>query len=380
MIRPIYERLGVATRDPFGPSRRNAAGIVLLMTLLASPSLFGQQQYYFYKPDQTRGSDAFFSPLNLLLNGSFDAFRTDPGNDRNLRTRPWALHHSIVWYNVKDPIRRIDQYGWGRTWREEFINLSFDIEELQFLPNIGDHTLGYGMLYAKVTEYYDAHGYPLPVVWGVTTSLVFHYVNEMVQSGYEMKINVDHIADLYVFNTLGFVLFSFDGVKSFFSHDVQLLEWSLQPLLVVRNTTLQNVGQQFVLRYPLPWADRYAPFIYWGVNSVVGVSYRYNDQESIGVGLGQSVNGMERQVRGEFWRSVPRLDGAAGIFWDDDGSLLAGLVLTGPRVPNLQLNVYPGLFEVWGFQPGLYLGVGKRDGFIAGMTFMSLPVSVGFMR
>ncbi len=347
--------------------------------LVCSP-LAAQERYYFYKPDETRGSDAFFSPLNLLLNGSFDAFRTDPGNDRNLRTRPWALHHSIVWYNVKAPIHRINQYGWGRTWREEFINLSFDLEELQFLPNIGDHTLGYGMLYAKVSEYYDAHGYPAPVVWGVATSLVFHYANEMVQSGYEMKINVDHIADLYVFNTLGFVLFSFDGVKRFFSEDVQLMEWSLQPLLVVRNTTLQNVGQQFVLRYRLPWADRYAPFIYWGVNSVVGLSYRYDGEESIGLGVGQSVNGMERQTRGEFWRSVPRLDGAAGVFWDDGGSLLAGLVLTGPKVPNMQLNVYPGLLDVWGLQPGLYIGAGKRDGFIAGITFMSLPVSIGVMH
>ena len=285
-----------------------------------------------------------------------------------------------MWYNIKAPIHRVNQYGVSRFWREEFINLSFNIEELQFLPNIGDHTLGYGMLYAKVTEYYQANNYPAPVVWGIGTSLIFHYVNEMMQSGYEIKITVDHIADLYVFNTLGFVLFSVDGVKRFFSEEVQLLDWSLQPLFVVSNTTLQNVGQQFVLRYRLPWVQRVAPFIYWGVNSVVGVSYRYDGQQSVSLGIGQSVNGMERQGRGEFWRMVPSLDGAVGAFWDDDGSLLAGLIITGPKVPNFQLNVYPGVIDVAGIKAGFYVGAGDRDGFIGGITFMASPISLGVMK
>ena len=353
--------------------------VILFASLWLPTRMCAQEHYYFYRPHQTRGSDAFFTPLNLVLNGSFDAFRTDIGNNRNVRTIPWKLTSSIVWYNLRSPLYHINQYGWKRFWREEFINLSFNIQELQFLPNIGDHTLGYGMLYAKVTEYYDAHGYPAPVLWGVGTSLVFHYVNEMMQSGYEYKTNVDHIADIYVFNTLGLVLFSFDGVKRFFSEDVELLDWSLQPLFVPRNTTLQNVGQEFVLRYRLPWADHLAPFICWGVNSVVGLSYRYDHRQSISLGVGQSVNGMKRQERGEFWRMVPNLDGAVGVFWDD-GSLLAGMIVTGPKVPNVQVNVYPGMVNVAGIQPGLYVGTGERDGFVAGVTFMASPISLGFMR
>jgi hypothetical protein len=381
------------TRRP-GISRRATGPIAwrfartLLRAIVVAASVCGgadpltaQERLYFFHPEQSRGSDASFSPLSLLLNGSFDALRTDPSNNRDLRRMYFTRTSTIVWYNLRDPIARINAYGWGRFWREEFINLSFDIEELQFLPNIGDHTLGYGMLYAKATEYYRYHGYPAPVLWGIGTSLAFHYVNEMMQAGYELKVNVDHIADMYVFNTLGFVLFSFDGVKRFFSEDVHLLEWSLQPLVVPRNWHLLNVGQQFVLRYPLPWADRYAPFIYWGVNSVVGLSYRFNGSERISAGVGQSVNGMQRQDRGtEFWRMVPKLDGAFGIFWDDDGSLLAGAVITGPKVPNVQINVYPGLLELWGAQPGIYVGYGERDGLVAGVTFMSWPVSVGFMK
>jgi hypothetical protein len=77
---------------------------------------------------------------------------------------------------------------------------------------------------------------------------------------------------------------------------------------------------------------------------------------------------------------VPKLDGAFGIFWDDDGSLLAGAVITGPKVPNIQLNVYPGLVDLWGCQPGMYVGYGDRDGLVAGVTVMNLPISPGFMR
>ena len=363
------------------PRLRSVFLAVFLLALFAHPNLVAQEKkYYFYKPAQTRGSDAQFSPLTLLINGSFDALRLSPDAGRDLTSFKWKTDFRNVWENLASPIGNIRAYGWENFRRQELLNLSLDVEELQFLPNFADHVVGYGMQYVKITEWYDAHGYSSPILWGAGTSLLYQFMNEMVQNGGARYVNVDCIADVYIFNTLGFVLFSFDGVKRFFSETVQLNDWSLQPLYILRNHHLENAGQEFVVRYPLPFDERYAPFLCWGVNSVAGLSYRYDDENSISVGFGNSVAGMTQKERGEFLSATPNLEPAAGLFWDDKGSLLAGLIARGRSSYNVQLNVYPGLVTLCGIRPGCYLSFGGREKLVFGITFMSLPVSPGFKR
>ncbi len=344
------------------------------------PSSAQQQHYYFYKPAQTRGSDAAFSPLTLLLNGSFDAMRIATHEEHDLTSYKWKNDFQNVWNNISNPIATVRAFGWGNFRRQELFNLSFNINDLQFIPNIADHVIGYGMQYVKVTEWYDAHGYPQPVLWGIGTSLVYQYVNEMVQNGGLIYANVDCVADYDIFNVLGFALFSIDGVKKFFAESVQLNDWSLQPLYVPRNHHLENVGQEFVLRYKLPFMERYAPFVCWGVNSVVGLSYRYDDENSVSFGIGRAVVGMTRIERDMFISTTPKLDGAVGIFWDNDGSLLAGLVVRGSTSLNAQLNVYPGLVEFGGIRPGCYIGMGEKEGLVLSVTFKGMPISLGIER
>jgi hypothetical protein len=329
---------------------------------------------------QTRGSDATFSPFTLLLNGSFDAMRIGTKEVHDLTSYKWKTDFQNVWNNVTHPIQSIRAFGWENFRRQELFNFSFKKSELQFIPNFADHVIGYGMQYVKVTEWFDYHGYPSPLLWGLATSLVYQYVNEMVQNGGLVFTNVDCVADFDIFNVLGYALFSVDGVKRFFSDRLQLNDWSLQPLYIMRNYHIENAGQQFLMRYTLPFAEDYAPFICWGVNSVVGVSYKYDKAKSISVGVGQRVVGMTPNLRGDFISNTPRLDGALGFFWDENGSLLAGLYLTGPKSLNAQLNIYPGLTEFHGIRPGCYIGAGKREGLVVGLTFMNIPISLGFER
>ncbi|MCX6133622.1 MAG: hypothetical protein NTU47_07405 [Ignavibacteriales bacterium] len=353
-----------------------------MLSVVPSISSGQTQRYYFYKPAQTRGSDAIFSPFTLLLNGSFDALRISAHEARDLTSYHWKANFQNVWENVSNPFASIRAFGWEEFRRQELFNLSFDNNSLQFIPNIADHTIGYGMQYAKISEWYDAHGYAQPVLWGIGTSLVYQYVNEMMQNenGGGSYTNVDCIADYDFFNVLGYVLFSFDGVKRFFSETVQLNDWSLQPLYVPRNHHLENTGQEFLLRYKLPFAARYAPFVCWGVNSVAGISYRVDKATSVSLGLGQAVTEMTINTRGEYLSAAPRLSTAVGLFVDNDGSLLSSLIIRGGSSTNIQLNVYPGLIDFYGIRPGCYLGAGGNEGLVFGVTFMSLPVSLGFER
>lgn len=356
-------------------------GSFLSAFVLFSSELNAQsKQYHFYKPGQSRGSDAQFSPFSLLINGSLDAMRLGPDRRRDVTAIRWGTDFQNVWENLTRPAARIREYGWEVFRRQELFNLSLNVDDLQFIPNVADHVIGYGMQYVKITEWYDAHGFAAPVLWGVGTSLVYQYLNEMVQNGGQKYTNVDCIADVYIFNSLGFALFSFDGVKQFFSETLELNEWSLQPLYVVRNHHVENAGEQFLLRYRLPFAERYAPFVCWGVNTVAGMSYRIDAQNNISIGLGNAIAGMKQKERGEFLSATPNFEPALGLFWDTDGSLLTGLVLSGKGPFNAQLNVYPGMISVFGIQPGCYLGAGPREGLVFGVTFMTVPVSLGVER
>jgi hypothetical protein len=360
--------------------RRLALALFCLLSVSSSPAPGQQQHYFFYKPAQTRGSDATFSPLTLLLNGSFDAMRIDFDAGHNLTSYKWKIDAQNVWNNITNPVASVRAYGWDLFRRQELFNLSFNVNNLQFIPNITDHVIGYGMQYAKVTEWYDSHGYPEPVLWGIGTSLVYQYVNEMVQNAGMIYTNVDCVADYDIFNVLGYVFFSCDGVKQFFSETVQLNDWSLQPLYVPRNYHIENVGQEFVLRYRLRFAERYAPFVCWGVNSVFGLSYRYDNENSVSFGIGQTVAGMIQDYRDVYISTTPKLETALGVYWDNNGSLLAGLVLSGKTALNAQLNIYPGVVEFGGIHPGCYVGMGKKEGLVLGVTFKGIPVSLGIER
>ncbi|HTY38927.1 MAG TPA: hypothetical protein VMH23_17550, partial [Bacteroidota bacterium] len=346
----------------------------------APPPMQSPPRYFFYNPLQTRGSDAAFSPLTLLLNGSFDALRIGNNGTRDLTIYHWRNDAQNIWNNISDPFSSIRAFGWHEFVHQEIFNLNFDNNDVQFIPNIADHTIGYGMQYAKITEWYGAHGYPVPVLWGVGTSLIYQYVNEMMQNGGGIYTNVDCVSDFDFFNILGYALFSFDDVKRFFSETVQLNDWSLQPLYVPHNHHLENTGQEFVLRYRLPFARQYAPFICWGVNSVVGLGYRYDNSNSISLGVGEAVTEMTIIHRGPYISSAPQLHTAVGLYFDNAGSLLTSLIVRGGSSTNMQLNVYPGLVSVLGVRPGCYLAIGGQEGFIFGVTFMGLPVSLGFER
>ena len=366
------------------PHRSVCLSLAIVLFLGISPIVttptYAQQNHFFYRPAQTRGSDAVFSPLTLLLNGSFDALRIGTHDTRDLSRYHWGNDFQNIWNNISNPFASIRAFGWREFTRQEIFNLSFDNNDLQFVPNIADHTIGYGMQYAKISEWYDAHGYPQPLLWGIGTSLIYQYVNEMMQNGGGIYTNVDCVSDYDFFNVLGYVLFSFDDVKRFFSETVELNDWSLQPLYVPRSNHLENTGQEFILRYRLPFAERYAPFVCWGVNSVAGVSYRFDNVNNVSLGIGQAVSDMTIMTRGDFISSAPRLHPAAGLFLDNDGSLLASLIVRGGTSTNAQLNVYPGFVRFMGIRPGCYVGVGGQEGLVVGMTFMNLPISLGVER
>ncbi|NNK84113.1 MAG: hypothetical protein HKO91_00995, partial [Desulfobacterales bacterium] len=72
----------------------------------------------------------------------------------------------------------------------------------------------------------------------------------------------------------------------------------------------------------------------------------------------------------------PTTDGAIGLFYDRNNSLMTSILFTGPRKYNARINVYPGFFKIGWFRPGIYLGFGEWDNFLVGITFAHIPVGL----
>lgn len=357
--------------------------IVLVHALLCAPVLAQengnprpQQKYFFFNPKNDFGSDAFFNPLSMVINGSYDIFRNG-AHSKDVLSQPYAIGMRNVWRNISSPLHNIGRYGWDRFTREEIFNLNFSAKEAQFLPNFSDHTIGEGMLYAKTAEWYDYHGYRHPYLWSFVTVSASQFMNEAVENGDYLDTSVDLIADMLIFNTAGFILFSTERGKDFFSRSLPLYDWSLQPILDPSSHFLYNAGEQFVIRHGLPFAPRYSAFIYWGIHAIVGLSYAYDDENNVSVGAGQVVNRVNENRYKGLRFLTPSLDGAIGIFYDRNNSLMTSILLSGPRLPNAQINVYPGLFEVGGIKPGVYLAFGEWDRFVLGVTLAGIPFGLG---
>jgi len=349
----------------------------ILCTLLVLPpvALAQDQHYYFYNPKNDFGSDAIYSPLSAMINGSFDILRNG-AHSKNVFIQPYNTGMTNVWQNISSPLYNISNYGWGRFSDEELFNLKFNSQEAQFMPNFSDHTVGEGMLYAKTAEWYDYHGYRYPYLWSFVTTSAYQFMNETVENGGYRGSSVDCISDMLIYNTAGFILFSINDVKEFFSSTLSLADWSMQPILDPTSGYLFNAGEQFVIRHSIPYAPRYTGFVYWGIHAIAGVGYTYDNGGTLSVGVGQVANRINENRYKGLRFLTPSLDGAVGVFYDKNSSLMTSVLLSGPRLPNAEINVYPGFVDLGWMQPGFVLALGKWDKFFCGVTFAHVPLGL----
>lgn len=336
------------------------------------------RRYYFYKPEnRTFGSESQVGPVSVFLNGGYDMLRNG-GHPKNIFTWDYKGDGEHVWKNMRDPIGNIRKFGWKEFVHQEIFNFTIGAKSAEFLPNIGAHTIGNGMHYAKLAEYFDHNDVPLPYLWSGVTEMAYQVMNEVVESDGYRGVNVDLVADLYIFNLAGIGIFSTEWGKQFFSETLPVNEWSPQPMLELNTRYLQNAGQQYYVRKHFAALGKWSPFFYYGVYNLGGISYAKDAENAYTVGIGQVVNKL-REGRSRGFRKIdPQLDIAAGFFWDRNSSLMTSVLFTGPGMYNMQVNIYPGVIHIGDFSPGIYFAVGEWDGFILGMTFSEFPLGFGY--
>ena len=356
---------------------------LFLKTLIITSLLFGGNDYYFYNPNINNGSENFFHPINTVLNGSYDILRNGTHKTNNITNISYGKSAENIWFNITHPVENVKKFGVDEFVELEIFNLSFDPSKGHFLPNIANHVLGNGMLYVKMEEWYDYHNFHHPRLMSLGTTTLYQVMNEVVEhpSG-RRYVNVDSISDLLIFNPLGILLFSFDGVKKIFSKTVPMQDWSLQPMYSPQDQTLENTGQNYIMHFPFLGSPKLQPFVYWGIHGLAGMTYKLKTDQSISVGLGRVVNRIRSEIRETDYLEntiffTPDMDGSLSIFYSTQNSLLMSVMITGPRFYNAQINIYPGVINIGRFSPGFYCAFGESEGLVLGLSFDTIPLGLG---
>ncbi len=284
-----------------------------------------------------------------------------------------------MWQNLKDPFTQIQKFGWNRFIGQEVFPTSLSIEKAQYFPNYTLHLIGGGMDSRMMLEWYKFHGIPYPSLFTGLTVAAYHFVNEAVENDLYRGPNVDPIADIYLFDIGGVILFSSDDVAKFFSETLHMTSWSGQPAWNPTYNTLENQSQYYVIKYRLPFAERTSVFYHFGDNGMLGLSYLRDNHESITAGAGFATRELRTVDVTNGARTVSvSLGWIAGIFYDRDNSLLASLMASNRINEKVRLNIYPGVIDLFGVSPGFFCSIGRLNHFIAGISIQWSPAGLAF--
>jgi hypothetical protein len=350
---------------------------LVLLFFFTSCILRSQDKYYFYHGLEY-GSESLINPGSLIFNSGLDILQSAT-HSRQLSKTNFSAGAKNLMKNLADPFTQIRLYGWKRFIEHEVFPTSLSIEKAQWFPNYTLHLIGGGIDYRMMTEWYTYHKMPYPALLAGLSVATYHFINESVENGAYVGPNVDPIADVYLFDIGGVILFSSDAVSEFFSTTLHATTWAGQPTWNPQFNTLENHGQYYVMRYRLPFVPSTSLFYHFGDNGLFGLSFHQQNNESISVGAGTTQLQLHTVDVTNGARTVSvTLGWMAGIYYDRNNSLLFSVMASSRTNEKLRLNLYPGVIDLWGFSPGLFASVGSREQFMAGFTVQYSPIGLAY--
>jgi hypothetical protein len=355
------------TDAPRGP-RANwpAAAARTTASDVAAP---GDTTYYFYR-QLGYGSDSLISPTRLITNGGFGILKMENRSNR-LADVNWENGWRNLWRTLASPIETIDRLGWGEFVTSELLPFSTGQGNAQYWPNYTNHLLGGGMSYRMMREWYRAHGFQHERSWALLTITAYHLLNETVEMNAKSDLRADPVADVYIFNTAGILLFESATVSRFFSNTLNMADWSFQPLYDPAEGTIENQGQNYMMRLRLGSSSPWYAFYHWGNSGEGGFSRHLGGGRHVSLGVGLVAKSL---VDVDGLSETADLATSFGLFYDRRGSLLASVLYAESRSARWRLNLYPGLLDLGRFDLGLTFLSNHRNDITVGLTLGTIPL------
>jgi hypothetical protein len=329
-------------------------------------------RYFYFGRDY--GSEALYGPLWVFVNRGYDVLQ-DHVAGRNIFTFDYRTNLGNVARNFANPFPAIAADGWKTFLTEEIFPLSFTQKTARWTPNYSLHLIGGGMTYTSLREWFEDYGVPAPRVFSAVTLMASAFVNESLENKGVVGFNTDCIADLWVFDIGGIILFSFDWPNRFFSHTVVIADWSLQPSFTLPSGQLHNVGNYFSAKWALPFYRRLSLFAWYGEATTAGLSFALTDDYSLSASAGGAAIHITNTATNSVENVVTFVPTGA-IFLDRHNSLLASLQITDVDDYFIHFNIYPHAFTNRGPAVGVWGVVDKRARVAAGFA-IGRPFGIG---
>lgn len=286
--------------------------------------------------------------------------------------------------NLSHPFRYVKVYGTEDFFKEQVIPFG-NPEKPYWYPNYTLHLIGGGITYTGLKEWFEFYKIPYPKVLSAITILGSGIINESIeeklgQPGF--RLNVDAIADVWIFDIGGILLFQSKRVNNFFSKTLNMRDWSKQPTLVIPGFDLANCGQFISLKWELPKLKNWYFFSMLGLGGMAGLSYKFNNNTGLSIGFGQ---GAKKKNNDLFGLPIDiSLVPMAGIYFDKNNSLMASLELSNSKNDLYhnyfaELNLYPGLIPLKKVDPSLWIVLARDGNIIFGIgTKFTLGMGLGY--
>ena len=337
------------------------AALATAIVLVSGPDSVGGRFY----AGRSWGTESQFNPATVILNESWDISQLE---DKSHSVRElWASgNFERLNGSIFHPLESIRREGEWKFLTTEVVPTSVRSDRAQWVPNYQLHLLGGGMRNAQLEEWYAFHGCEHPALAAAATTMAAGYMNEVSEiNGIATSRTADPVADIWIFDLGGILLFQSEAVKDFFSGTMRMANWPLQPTWMAGTAQERNSGEYWVVRPPIPWTRSWRLFYHVGLGNIGGLS------RDLGGGHALSVAGgvyTHRTIPLEGGCQTVQLRPKLGLFWDRENSLLASAFWNSQSVDRFLVNVYPGVLPTGPIRLGLWLSAGGSSGAHGGVT------------
>jgi hypothetical protein len=316
--------------------------LAIIAICIGSASNSTLAQYGYYYSGKKYGSEAIFNPVNQVIAGGFDMIYITR-QDSKLDKLRLPTGYRNVFLSLKEPREAIECcIGWNTFLKTEIL---FSLKNGQWLPNYSLHLLGGVMEYARLTDYYSFHEFKFPRLWAFATSTFEHLLNEAVETAVWQAHSYAVVSDLYFFNNIGIIAFSFKPIQRFFAEELILRSWLSQTAYSVRDNSIKNIGQYYSIKWKPPFMKNYSLFTHMGAGFLVGAG-RTKNEETISIGAGFRTHKVYKYDTDSNLETISTRP-AIGFFVDRNNSLLGSFVYThgSDFHESLKLEIYPGFVK-----------------------------------
>jgi hypothetical protein len=327
---------------------------------------------YFYE-GLKYGSQGNFNPASVLMNRGFEMMRITKSD---LVYDPFHYRYRFdnVFENLSHPFKYVQSYGTKDFFLEQVIPFG-NPDKPYWYPNYTLHLIGGGITYTGLKEWFVSKKVKGAGIWSgmvvVGAGLINEAIEEREFTG-DFRLNVDVIADVWLFDLGGILLFQSEKVNYFFSKKLHMRDWSRQPMFLIPGTYMGNCGQFFSFKLNLPKSESWHIFSMMGLGGMIGVSHTFKNNYGLSLGFGQGPRRKEKQLFG-----LPidvSLVPMAGLYLDRNNSLLASLEMSNSdndKYHNYfaELNIYPGIIKLGKhISPATWMALSKDKNLIIGLS------------